>query len=291
MSQEKLPPCRLFIMMARESKSAVIFRRGPSKWTQLIKWDTKNDKFEYGHWFKGRIYEKNCDLSPNGELLLYFVSKFNHKTMKDSEYSFAWTAISKPPWLTALALWPRGAGHFGGGLFEDYRSIALNYSFDMPQPHPDHLPPRWLNISKNPMKSTLTDSIYLRRLTRDGWHKVQEGEFKFDKSLRGYVSNLPEIRTLKHPSRPLNLIMERSFVKLKDHESYKIENRSSGKVIGIDGAQCAQWDHKGRLVYASEGKLYVCEISGALTLKPKELADFNNQTPYEMDSPRWAKKW
>ncbi len=59
-------PARLFIIVARKSHAAVIFRRGPAKWVQLIKWNTKTDTFEAGQWFHGRIYERRCDLSPDG---------------------------------------------------------------------------------------------------------------------------------------------------------------------------------------------------------------------------------
>jgi hypothetical protein len=48
-------PARLFIVFARKTPMAVIFRRGTSKWVQLIKWNTKTDHFEMGHWFNGRI--------------------------------------------------------------------------------------------------------------------------------------------------------------------------------------------------------------------------------------------
>ena len=57
-----------------------------------------------GQWFKGRIYEKRCDLSPDGTKLIYFAQKINTRTLNDPKYSYAWTAISRPPYLTALAL-------------------------------------------------------------------------------------------------------------------------------------------------------------------------------------------
>ena len=90
---------RLFVILARAAPVGVIFRRGPSKQVQLIKWDTSKDHFEYGQWFKGRIYERACDLSPNGDKLIYLAAKWGKKPIE------TWTAISKPPYLTALVLW------------------------------------------------------------------------------------------------------------------------------------------------------------------------------------------
>ena len=52
------PPCRLHFLLAREASTGVLFRRGPSRWVRLIKWNVADDTFEMGQWFKGRIYEK-----------------------------------------------------------------------------------------------------------------------------------------------------------------------------------------------------------------------------------------
>src|SRR5580704_1663034 len=110
----------LFAIMARRAPVAVIFRRGPSKQVLLVKWHLDTDKLEYGQWLKGRIYERRCDLSPSGNLLIYFAASF-----KPPLYS--WTAISKPPFLTALALWPKGDTWGGGGVFDSEASIQLNH--------------------------------------------------------------------------------------------------------------------------------------------------------------------
>jgi hypothetical protein len=65
-------PPRLFVIFAERAHEAVIFRRGPSRWHHVIRWNTKDDTFFRGAWFKGRIYPEKCDLSPDGDLLLYF---------------------------------------------------------------------------------------------------------------------------------------------------------------------------------------------------------------------------
>ena len=78
---------RLFAILARETSLAVVLRRGPSKQVQLIQWDRANDRFEYGQWFKGRIYERRCDLSPSGDKLIYFAAKYKKPL-------FSWTAVS-----------------------------------------------------------------------------------------------------------------------------------------------------------------------------------------------------
>ena len=78
-SRRKQATARLFVIRAREAPLAVIFRRGPSKQVRLISWNTDTDDFEGGQWFKGRIYERRCDLSPDGRYLIYFAADQNRQ--------------------------------------------------------------------------------------------------------------------------------------------------------------------------------------------------------------------
>ena len=90
------PPCRLFVFTARDAPIAIVARRGPSKWYHVLRWHTKNDTFEPGAWFHGRIYEDRCDLSPDGSLMVYFC----HGGAWRPDYTAAWTAV-QGPWLHA----------------------------------------------------------------------------------------------------------------------------------------------------------------------------------------------
>ncbi|MGZ5970150.1 MAG: hypothetical protein ACXWP4_20910 [Polyangiales bacterium] len=119
----------------------MILRRGPSDWYQVIQWDTARDVFTEGAWFKGRIYEERCDVSPDGQLLLYFC----HGGRSRPGYTDAWTAVSRLPWLYALALWPWGTTYGGGGRFVDDRSVVLRTAMPVAT-HPEH-PAHGLHVS------------------------------------------------------------------------------------------------------------------------------------------------
>lgn len=112
---------KLFVIKAKDVPEAIIIRRGPSRWSHLISWDMKSDRFEHGAWIRGRIDAEKCDLSSDGKLFLYFVLK---GCCPDPAFSDSWTALSQPPWLTALALWPEGGTWMGGGEFIGPRTIA-----------------------------------------------------------------------------------------------------------------------------------------------------------------------
>ena len=68
------PATRLFVLPARKSPLAAIFRRGPSNHVLLIQGNLDQDTFTPGQGFKGRIYERRCDLSPERDMLLYFAA-------------------------------------------------------------------------------------------------------------------------------------------------------------------------------------------------------------------------
>ena len=69
-------PARIHAILAREAPKAVVFRRGPSGQVCTLGWDMETDTFTMGQWLKGRIYEYRSDLSPDGELLVYFAADF-----------------------------------------------------------------------------------------------------------------------------------------------------------------------------------------------------------------------
>jgi len=86
----------------------------------VIRWNRTSDSFYFGQWFKGRIYDHRCDLSPDGERLLYFAANYKPP-------HFSWTGISRPPFLTALALWLKGDCWGGGGEFVSKHRVRLNH--------------------------------------------------------------------------------------------------------------------------------------------------------------------
>lgn len=193
------PSARLSVILARQSDVAVVFRRGPTRLTQLIRWHRNDDRFFPGQWLRGRIYERRCDLSPSGEKLIYFAARYRQPL-------YAWTAISLPPFLSALALWPKGDCWCGGGQFEKEGRAQLNH------------PPMQMSLAEGfvlPKGMTLLpfgphsgggedDPILGARLIRDGWVQVEPGQVH-RRGLRAAVRitlDPPETWSKSHPAVP-----------------------------------------------------------------------------------------
>ncbi len=107
------PIIRLHLFFARDAPCAVILRQGPSKVFRMILWNTDNDTFEDGQWLRHKVYPERCSISPDGKHFMYFA--LNGK--RDSKTEGSYTAISHPPYFTALALYPQGDTWDGGGVF------------------------------------------------------------------------------------------------------------------------------------------------------------------------------
>ncbi len=192
----KIAP-RLHAVFASKSPLAVVFRRGPSKQVCTFLWNRETDRFQIGQWLKGRIYERRCDLSPDGEHLLYFA--MNGKWFSDVKGS--WSAVSKAPWLKAVALFPKGDCWEGGGLFLNNEEYWINdrhgslcdkdICSDKVQRCNDYVPEGGYGGKIDGLYMNAEDTgVYYRRLMRDGWVlsdiiNGEYGEAIFDKPLSG----------------------------------------------------------------------------------------------------------
>jgi len=102
---------------------AVIFRRGPTRFTRLLRWDLRDDTVRAGQWLIGRVAPAPCGLSPDGELLIY-------EARKGAQ---TFTAISRPPYFTALAFWEYASPWTGGGFFSANETVVLGLTFEDPK--------------------------------------------------------------------------------------------------------------------------------------------------------------
>ncbi|MBX3061880.1 MAG: hypothetical protein KF726_02835 [Anaerolineae bacterium] len=286
--------CRLSFILATEAPKAVIFRRGPTAWMQLILWDTSSDIFTEGQWFKGKIYTERCDLSPDGSRMIYFAAKYYYRgmpEMKEAGYEPTWTAISKPPYFTALTLWNQIGTWGGGGYFLDNDTVCLN-TMSFPKIHPKHQPPRWLNINLDNCKHT---SPQIHRMEQNGWRQSGETPSHQVKSGIGVTYEPPLTFSRTSPNAQSHLrMLERGYSFKARYGSprlirYTIQRVADGKEFQISDTW-ADWDQRGRLVYAEKGKLFTAQINED-GVQPTLLADFNPNQPTEVPPSEWATKW
>ncbi|BDI30418.1 hypothetical protein CCAX7_24690 [Capsulimonas corticalis] len=263
------PPCRLHGFLASEAPIGVLLRRGPSKQVQLIKWNTQDDTFEQGQWFKGRVYENWSDLSPDGTKFIYLATKHDGKYRQDAKIGYYYGVVCKPPYFTALAVW-NGWKSGTPGYFLANNTLSRE-SLPLPvapifKPGKGRFPNDWRFVV---IENKPHASLRSRTLERDGWIlNARDGSHE-----------------KQHSSATYNL-------KRKQSAGNLIYSISMGSQIHLlERADWADIDQRERLVLTRDGKVFACEPEKNSIDAAIELADFNDSKFEPIAAPDWAKTW
>ena len=265
-------PARLHVFLAREAPTALILRRGPSKQVCTIGWDRTDDTFQLGQWLKGRIYEHRCDLSPDGRHFLYMASK--QQDWNKPDRATAWTAVSRAPYLKAVAFWEQDSTYGGGGQFlgdrltyrDDVQSGVLEGPANLSHPS---LPYLWNDIHLEK---------YHFRLRREGWQKRDARSSDTNADLWEKERNGWTLQQFVHADLepPVGRGVEWQWVQAQD--------LSTGETLGDQSWEWADFDGD-RLVWAQAGKLFATPIWDGGHGDILELADFNDWTFQAVQAP------
>lgn len=286
----------------------MVFRRGPSRHVAILKWWLETDTVELGQWFRGRIYERRCDLSPDGELMVYFAATYRGPLA-------SWTAVSRPPFLTALALWQNGSGWGGGGLFTSSRELGLNHRADKMALAPHMTCPAKMQFAQYAEYAGHGEDnpICHDRMTRDGWTCVAAGRAS------PYRMNGPEHWTFdepeayerpqprhppRHKARPVvhSMILRRELrgIGVRNgawyREAFSLRD-ADGVTRPIPDCDWADWDSTGDLLFAARGHLYRLDAHSATrsaveaAAAARVIADLRSLIFEPIDSPEAAQKW
>lgn len=263
-------PARIWVLLASEASTAVIFRRGPSRWTRLYLWDTAADTLTPGSWFAGRLYALMSDLSPDGEHLVYYArneSKHRQERAKAElrvSRFWSWTAVCKPPWVKALGLWNASDLFSGGGVFIASDELWLHHDARSLEQVETLRQPVGLRVALHPQG--VHQAIWIEAMKRTGWRVLQMPE------ARGWYTFNPPL-VLRKKKLELSVLgrhkRQGGFV-----SEYRWHGSASTPLPDLSGATWADLDQQGRLVYAREGRIYVQGAEGE-----RELFNLNADQP------------
>jgi hypothetical protein len=273
-------PARLHVILARSGDVGVVFRRGPSKQICTFLWDRKQDVFKIGQWMKGRIYERRADLSPDGKYMIYFAMKGK----RNARTGGSWTAISRAPYLKALALYAKGDCWQGGGLFLDKDRYWLNDSHFEESKCLQTTSRVSRDLGEWPVAHYGSEctGVYYPRLIRDGWRLIEhveadkwQGRTIFEKSLsKGWV-----LRKIAHEE------VGSPPGKGCYWDEHVLINVKAGNEIAFPAWEWADWDNN-RLFWAERGCLFCADLIGTKGLGPATmLHDFNGYNFEPIEAP------
>jgi hypothetical protein len=274
--KQSIPP-RLHVLLARDASAAVVIRRGPSRHTAIIGWDRKTDKFKMGQWFYGRIYERRCDLSPNGVHLIYFAMNARW----ESSVKGSWTAISRAPYLKAVSLFAKGDCWHGGGLFQTSSDYWLNDGYGHELQMEDRHLRRVVNYPWHEKYGGECLGVYYIRLQRDGWllkHWEPDGEKGrvtiFEKPVKDHWI----LRKRAHAG------LYRSVGRGVYFDTHELVNSRTGEVIPKVDWEWAELDGK-RLIWAANGCLYSGRLGVKGMYSEEFLHDFSPMQFERLEAP------
>ena len=270
-------PARLHVILAREASTAVVIRRGPSRHTAVIGWDRKTDRFQLGQWLNGRIYERRCDLSPDGRHFIYFAMNGRWR----SAVKGSWTAISRPPFLKALALFAKGDCWHGGGLFPSSKRYWLNDGYGHELRHDTT---RLSRVDGYPWKESFggeCPGVYYIRLQRDGWRMRRTipdgmgGQMTlFEKPVSGHW------RLRKHAHATLYRPVGRGVY----YDTHDLFDARTEEIVAKPDWEWAEVDDR-RLVWAAGGMLHAGRLGAKGLFGEETLHDFNAMTFERREAP------
>src|ERR1700710_2468830 len=111
------PPARIHLLPAKGVPVVIVIRRKPSKVFHVIRWGTATDTLEYGSWFRGKLFPMRCDVSFDGQWMVYHAMGATGKT---------WNGVCRPPRLKTMLEAENQGTWFGGGYWTNARTLRLN---------------------------------------------------------------------------------------------------------------------------------------------------------------------
>lgn len=273
------PYCRIDGVIARGANKAVIFRRGPSKHTQMLVWDLSTDIVTPGQWVTKQSVHV-CGVSDDCQYVAIIGSDYRPAGIRNFGHKMqTWLAISHPPYFTAVEIWELG-------FLSRFLGFRARSSFKKP------LSDRIADFAEGALKRK-SKSDY----ESDGWHF----EFVDHKSERLFFTGyrysgkvqcpVIQTKTLKKGQLQIeisgidsSLFKEKVITRLlvKDTEGVEKVVAEWNQKIWIDT------DHSGRMVYADKDCLWAW--ANFPEGEPKLIADLNGNTFEEVVPPDWALK-
>lgn len=275
----------IFVLPATRAPVAAVFVRMPGKWWGVARWDLQRGVLEPGAWMRGTLYPRRSDLSPDGQVLCYFLAKYADKPFMGMTGRQTFTAVSKLPWVYALAAWPED-----GTWTRGYHFVSPP-RWDAREPEHGDLGRMKLFVG---LARTAPEQYASER--RRGWTEHE------DCPKRGAGDAWDERReVVLQKARPN--VKEPMRLVLRDHgwdpqapgaidgraPTYELE--SKGKTIALDDVVWADWHPTGLLMCATEDSRLMIREPKAGRVEPVWEHDLSRAEPRPRPAPGWAQRW
>ena len=268
---------RIYCIPATQAPVVAVFRRGPSNWSHIGRWDLAAGRYEPGAWLGGRIFPRRSDLSPDGQYLCYFV----HKPSSTWDHGEAYVALSKLPWLTALHAFAT-CGTWTRGYYFTENDSCENVSMEtLPIPYALRSIP----------------AIQFANERRRGWIEAEDSPVRDPSDAWDQHRNA--LMRKPQPRGTHVLCMERvgwaggafGVDQAVDGLNVRYSLESNGDLELLEDVQWADWSQEGRLLVATRSgwlqKRTLKDDSSEILFE----ADLSTLEPNPTPAPAWAQTW
>ena len=272
---------RVYGIAAEGADVVAVIRRGPTDWCEVGRWDVAAGVYEPGGRLHGRIYPQRCDLSPDGAWLCYFALQPAARW----ELGPTYVAISRLPWLFALAAW-RTDGTWTRGVHfvsdPSLRDVAPA----------DHGSVRYDRLGAG-LAPTPAASYAVER--RRGWTEAPGSPPRNRDDV--WDDRRAEVVRMRkpHPSEA-GLQLEVSG----GHAAFRSRGFSTnvaygivagGEPVELAGVQWADWASDGRLLVATAGGRLETRTGASWHRANELVADLSVARPEASAAPLEARRW
>lgn len=266
----------VYVIQAARAPVAVVFRRRRSKWWLLSRWRLDTGELEPGASFQGTLYPRRCELSPDGELLYYFAMKGSPGTFVGQGPGLKqFSAVSRAPWLTALAAW-KELGAYTPGCHFVPGGRDLGYLGPPQHGTAEPLLARY-GLTRNDGGSYATER-------RHGWVALEEGRARIAlaRARPGGGGRLVLVDERGGAAKAPGLIEGA-------RPCYHLE--LSDRRADLAEAVWADWGPDGALLLATRsGRLQIHAVQAEAPRLVRE-HDLTARDPAPTRSPEWARSW
>jgi hypothetical protein len=277
---------RLFGITATRSPVVAVLRRGPSDWSQVSRWDTAAGTFERGAWIHANLYPQRCDLSPDGQWLAYFTLRGSASWRAGTTF----IAISRLPWLTALAAWGTCGTWTRGLHFVDDRR-----TWEVGEPDEGDIEPL---RRRHRLGVALTRPAAFAVERRRGWSESADSppyDLEGDVWDERRAERLTMERRRPGSDGAVRLTVRGRYAAFRSGQPSWAQTRYSlveaGEERPLERVQWADWDPAGRLLVATtDGRLEVRTVSSD-PARVEWAIDLAGDVPSPTAPPAVARRW
>ncbi len=271
---------KIYCITDPAARVAAVIERRPQKWWRLGRWDLASGAYEEGAWFRGTLYPQRCDLSRGGRWFSYFALKPNSDWPAGETYN----AISRLPWLKALAAWKESGTWSRGIHFVENPTDGQLYNATVGDATP------CTSVCGIVDAEPAQFAVERRR----GWRESAATPTRDPNDL--WDENRDVVMEKPSPVNPKAILSVRgkfqAFRGLADHwppDYYAYILTRNGKPKVLPGIQWADWTFDGHLAQATEsGQLSILDIRGKRIISVMRLGE---DGPKQRKAPLWAEEW